>query len=151
MCRILMWMCMNVSILAGQKMFTDVFLLDSSNSNLNGFDYRNKTRVAVFTQIGVSSMLYVSWLLHLESLGWKKWKFKSSVFTSYTWLEYMKGKLLLVGRFVMTRSKWGDLFLWIWSSGCLSSERVCKCGFAVLTEDPFYFCLVVSVVWCCAV
>lgn len=49
-------------------MFTDVFLLVSSSSNLDGFDYRNKTRVADETLICVSTTLYVPWLLHLDSL-----------------------------------------------------------------------------------
>lgn len=62
---------MNTSFSTGQKTFTDVLLLDSSNSNLNGFDYINKTRAAVLAQISVSSMLCVSWLLHLQSLEWK--------------------------------------------------------------------------------
>lgn len=54
------------------------FLLDSSNFNLNGFDCRNKSRAAVLAQISVSSMLYVTWRLHLGSLGWKKKKVTSS-------------------------------------------------------------------------
>lgn len=62
---------MNTSLSTGQKMFTDVLLLDPSNSNLNGFDYINKSRAAVLAQITVSSMLCVSWLLHLQSLEWK--------------------------------------------------------------------------------
>lgn len=71
MCRALMWKGMNTSISTGQKMFTDVLLLNSSNSNLNGFDYSKKTRAAVLAQISVLSMLCVSWLLHLQSLEWK--------------------------------------------------------------------------------
>lgn len=62
---------MNTSFSTGQKMSTDGLLLDSSNSNLNGFDCINRTRAAVLAQISVLSMLCVSWLLHLQSLEWK--------------------------------------------------------------------------------
>lgn len=54
-------------------------------------------------------------------------------------LEYVKFKSIWVEWLVKAWSKWADWLFPTQSSGCLCPERLCKCGFALLTDDLLLF------------